>query len=413
MKTLVTPVLAIVVMGSPGYAADPEPLPESEWSRLDREIGELASTLNRAGSETNVGGLVRAYYITSSDKAFELDPAGNDFQVNSGNDIGGFHLGDADVFAEGSIDDRYDWRISFDIDDGNADLEDAYGRVSCGEGIHVLVGSFKTPILQSNRVAPENQLMLHRTFIGQIFDTWDNGAMATGSWGDFQGSLSAQNGFDSAAEDLLVAGRAEYNINGGTGQVMGAWGADSDLAATVGGMWLKDESDAAEGDAFGADVTVTSGIFSYHGEIVHIDGPLLANSTTGQSNLAGGFGGGGSYFGMVHIPINYAESIGGGNFRVDNSLLWNSTVSVLLEAYDLEVGFRIELYDDPGNTRSATLGANWYRNGRNAMWQGGITQLSSNDVQAAPSAVNGVAEGLDDATILYFGLSVGTSTKNI
>jgi hypothetical protein len=412
MKTLFTSALAFAAVGSAVHATEPAPPEESDWARLDREIGELATSLNRRASETNVGGLVRVFYAQSSDKAFELDPSGDDFLVNSGDDLGGFELFDVDVFAEGSVNDQYDWRISFDLAEGDADLEDAFARLNSGQGYELLVGSFKAPVLQSNRVDPENQLFASRTFVGQILDFWDAGAMVAGSWDSLAGFFSIQNGADSRKDDLLISGRAELNLNGGTGRVMGAWGADDDLAATIGGMWMKDESDLSEGDVFGADASVTLGIFSVHGEIVHFDGDILADAGTGVSNIAGGFGGGSDFLGKVMLPLNYAETVGGA-FEVDDALMWNGTASVLLENMDLELALRYEVYDDPGNTRSATLGANWYRNGRNAMWQAGLMQVTSNGVQAVSTPVNGKDEGVDDATLFYVGLSVGTTTKNI
>lgn len=415
MKTLFSSALAFAALGATAHATDPavEAGPaESDWARLDREIGELSSSLSRQASETNVGGLIRVLYARSHDRAFELNAAGTASSVNSGNDIGGFAFSEVDLFAEGSINEEYDWRIQVDLDGGAARLEDAYGRYK-GQGYDLTGGQFKAPVLQSNRVYPENQLMMFRTFIGQIFDFWNTGAMVSTSYEQFRAFFAVQNGADAVAEDLLFSSRVEFNLNGGTGDLEGAWGADDEVAATFGAMWFKDETDFAEGDAFGADVSVTAGIFSFHGEIVNFDGPLLANATTGTSNIPAGFGGaGGAIFGPVFLPINYAEASGGG-FRVDNPTLWNSTASVLLEQLDLELGLRLEVYDDPGNTRSATLHANWYRSGRNAVWQAGVSQISSNGVQSAASGVNGTAEGIDDATLIYVGLSLGASTKNI
>ncbi len=406
MKNLLTPALAIALMAAPAFAADPEPATDSDWARLDREIGALASSVNRAANQTSVGGLVRAFYARSSDDAFELDAAGDEFQVNSGNQLGGFLLKDIDVFAEGAVNENYSWRISFDLDEGSdAWLEDGWARVNCGSGVQFLAGNFKSPVLQSNRVAPENLLFADRTFIGQIFDVWDAGAMATGTFGPVRGFLAAQNGFDNAAEDMLVSSRVELSLNGGTGMAEGAQGSDAELAATLGLMWLKDESDVAEGDAFGGDVGVTAGLFSFHGEVVHFDGELLADSTAGTTRLSGN-----DFFGQVMIPINYAEVVGAG-FETEDATLWNSSVSVMLDALDLEIGARLEVYDDPGNTRSATVGANWYRSQREVVWHAGVTQVRSNEPAGTTNSPPTVAsQGLGDATLIQVGLSVGITT---
>lgn len=429
MKTLILPALATVAVGVPSFAADPKPLTESDWARLDREIGDLASSLRQSESQTSVGGLVRAYYASSQDDAFELNPnSTDDFDVNSGTEFGGFLLKDVDLFAEGNITQDYFWRISVDLDDiqnGQAWLEDAYGLFDCGSGIKVLAGNYKAPVLQSNRVAPENQLFPDRTFIGQIFDFWDTGAMATYNlttdYVGFNAYFGAQNGFDGAADDLAVSGRLEALLNGGTGLVEGALGADSSPAATLGFMWFKDESDAAEGDAWGFDASATMGIFSLHGEVVHFEGELLVDAA-GDSQILGGHllgGNGGSNprrGGEIMLPINYAEAVG----QREDATPWNSTASVLLEALDVEIGVRAEFYDDPGDTSSYTLGANWYRNGHAAIWHAGVTRIDS-DAPRRGGITNpvgggtndGTSVGIGDATLFQVGLSLGLTTKSI
>lgn len=410
MKSLLTSSLALVAIGATAQAAvDPTPeSTESEWARLDREIGDLAASIRRPASGTNVGGLVRTYFARSndSDAAFNLNATGTSQSVNSGNQVGGFHMKDVDLWAEGSVA-EYDWRINIDYFDSSIVLEDAYVRWNCQSGVNVVFGQFKAPILRSNTVYPENQVLPDRTFLGQIFDVWDTGVMVTGDWKSLGAFLSVQNGFDGAVEELLVAGRAEYRLFGGTGRVEGAFGAGDDTRATVGAMWLKDSSNQVEGNAFGGDVNVTSGPFALHGEIAHVEGSLLANAATGATRI-----GGNNYLGQAFVPINFAEQSGAA-FVVDDATIWSGTASFMVEAIDTEFVVRFESLDDPGNTRLATVGANWHHSGKNAVWHLGVTQVSSNNPQASPSAGNLPNEGVGDATLLQAGLSLGMSTSNI
>jgi hypothetical protein len=407
MKTLFSSALALTTLGATALAApDPAPSSESDWARLDREIGELTASLGRPQSGTNVGGLVRTYYARSSDDAFEQGPVGA--SVNSGNmnHLGAFLLKDVDLFAEGSVA-EYDWRINVDFDDGDAWLEDAYGRYNIGGGFNLVVGQFKAPTTRSASIHPENLVLPDRTYLGQILDFWDPGAMVTGDWKHFGAFASVQNGADGNIDHHIYAGRLEYRLGGGAGRVEGAFGAPTGCAGSFGAFGLAERSDFSTGHLYGADGSFTSGPFAAHAEVAHVEGELLSDGTNSKTlgdDTTPGF----DFFGATMLPLNYAEA---GN--VEDVTLWNTTLSFLIEAIDVELVGRFELYDDPGNTRSATVGANWYRSGKNAVWHAGVTQIRSNDPQAQPSAVNGVAEGVGDATLFQVGLSLGMSTANL
>ena len=413
MNYFFTGTLALAALGSVA-SATPDPQPannESEWARLDREIGDLATSIRRPDSGTNVGGLVRTYYMHSNDAAFDVGG------VNSGDRVGGFGLPEVDVYVEGAVSD-IDYRVSLgyrDASSGNSQLEveDAYARFICENGMGLIFGMYKAPLLQSNRVFPENQVMPWRTFSGQILDVWDAGVMVTGDWKSLGGFVSVQNGLDEKESKLLYSSRLEYRLFGGTGRVEGAFGASDDLRATIGGMWLRDSSNAVDGSAFGVDANATMGPFALHGEIVHWDGNLLANETGGAGGNGTSLIGGSDYFGRVMLPINYAENGSAGN-PVRDVDIWALTFAYFFASMDLELAMRLQGYDDPGNTRSASIGANWYRNGKSAVWHAGLTQVSSNDhANASPAPGNGQAEGVDDALLFMIGLSLGSSTSSL
>lgn len=414
MKTLFTRALAFTALGSTALAGPDPVTSESDWARLDREIGELSTALNRQGTGTNVGGLIRAFYARSVADAFEQgDP---NMSVNSGGNLGGVDLKEIDIFAEGSVA-EYDWRINVDVDSGTATLEDAYGRWNFAEGFNLVFGQFKAPTTRSAAVYPENQILPDRTFLGQVLDFWNPGAMLTGDWDMFGAFISAQNGADGLADDNFYAARAEVRLNGGTGRrVEGAFGAKSDLAATAGAFWFADENTdgrGSTGHGAGADVNVTFAPVSFQVEVAHIEGEVLADKTTGRSrHLGDSTNGFLNHLGPTIIPLNYAE-----NGSIEDVTIYSSTASCMVDALDVELIARFEIYDDPGNSRSATVGANWYRSGKNAVWHAGITQVSSNEpisnAAGNGTMVNGAGEGIGDATLFQVGLSLGRSTANL
>jgi hypothetical protein len=419
MNTLFTSTLALVALGTLAHATtDPEPTPavsfnstDSDWDRLDSEINSLATSVRRPSTGTNVGGLLRTYYARSDSAAFELDQNdGNASDVNSGNELGGFDMKEAEVYAEGSIA-EYDWRVNFDYRNEKVILEDAFARWNYGHGISVVVGQFKAPLLRSNRVDSENLVLPDRTFAGQVFDFYDTGAMVAVDMDAFSAFIALQNGAGGKEEDMLYLGRAEFSPFGGTGRVEGAFGSSGDLRASVGAMMMKDSSNGVDGNAWGGDLNVTCGPVAWHTEAIHFDGELLADpngGTAGTSNISGN-----GLLGRVMIPINFAENGG-----VQNATMWSTTVSIMIESIDVEVAARVEAYDDPGDTRSATVGVNWYRSGKNVVWHAGVTQINSNNPNAGPSPGvgtegSGISEGLGDATLFQVGLSVGMHTSSL
>ncbi|MFT5287665.1 MAG: hypothetical protein ACI8TQ_003853 [Planctomycetota bacterium] len=425
MNTLFTSALALATLGTITHATpDPKPEPavtfnitDSDWDRLDSEINSLATSVRRPSTGTNVGGLLRTYYSRSNSAAFELDNTDDsiDNGVASGTDLDGFDLKEAEVYAEGSVA-EYDWRVNFDYRDDTVLLEDAFARWNYGNGINIVIGQFKAPILRSSGISSENLLLPDRTFAGQIFDFYDAGVMLTADLNSVGGFFAIQNGEGGEREGLLYSGRAEYRLFGGTGRLEGAFGSSGDVRATVGAMMLKDSTDGVNGTAWGGDVNVTAGPVALHAEVVHFAGELLAdpNAVTGppggpMGNLNGTSRiSGNNLFGGTMIPINFAE-----NGSVENVLMWSSTLSFMIEAIDVELGVRVEGYDDPGDTRSATIGANWYRSGKNVVWHAGVTQLNSNNSGSINSEGNTGSEGLGDATLFQVGLSVGMHTSSL
>ncbi len=418
MNNFFTGTLALAALGTIATAT-PDPKPannESEWARLDREIGDLASSIRRPETGTRVGGLIRTYYMHSNDAAFNIDDPNDAFfePVNSGDRVGGFGMPDADLYAEGAVGD-VDWRLSLGYRFGGAnahvvEVEDAFARFRCDSGFGLVVGNYRAPVLRSNSIHSENLVAPYRTFSGQILDVYDSGVMFTGDWKSLGGFFSIQNGTDKKESKLLYSSRLEYRLFGGTGRVEGAFGASGGTRGTFGAMWLRDSSNAIDGSAFGFDANVTSGPLAWHSEIVHWDGNLLADGNGGSNGNGGSLLSGQDYFGSTMLPINYAEQ---GVLRdVD---IWASTLSWFFAGCDIELLLRLQGYDDPGNTRSATIGANWYQNGKSAVWYTGLQQVNSNDhaAGAGPAPGNGNAEGIDDALLFLIGVSVGQSTSSL
>jgi hypothetical protein len=165
---------------------------DGEWLELDREISSLAApVMTPAQGGINWSALIRVGYAYSDD----------DIAIVGGENLLGAEFDDIDIAASGQVAD-YTWRISGDFDFGDLTLEDAYVTWQCGEYFSFLFGNHKASSLRSAGLSPENLLFQNRTAIGSVFDSWDNGIKAYGSFEDvFKYYASVTNGANGSASD--------------------------------------------------------------------------------------------------------------------------------------------------------------------------------------------------------------------
>ena len=311
----------------------------SDWLELDQDIANLSTTVNTAEGAT-VGALVRTSYR-------DVDTTG------------GFSQDDIDLFAQGSLE-EFSWRVSFDMDSGNAVLEDAYVSWSYDSGFTVIWGQFKAPALRSAVIDPENLLFIDRSNLGQFHDFWDTGL---GIVGDIQDGLSytlaVRNGFkitdaiigppdvpgsvdwNNDDEDLFYFANLTYSVGNGLSPMEGALKAGEELDATVGVTYWDQEEDSLD-PVWVFDIAATMGQFSAALELADggDDDDNLLEAVTKDVLLTNGFG--------------------------TNPLAL--TLSYLL-ADNMEAAYRYEDYDNSADDKKSSFGLNYYLHGHNAKWQ--------------------------------------------
>jgi hypothetical protein len=359
MKKLVIGALALAVAG-PAAFADPA---DSEWLELDREINSLASAVSTQGPIAGYAVLIRSSYTFSSD----------DLATLGGDDISGFKLEDVRVSAWGEVGD-YGWRISYNLDQSVAFLEDAYVFWMCGEYFTAVMGQYKPRSFRTAGILEENQLFIHRTILGRTFDFYDDGVGARGEYNEFAWSIDVMNGGNGQVKDHAYIARAEYRLNGGAGDIEGAYGASDDMVGTIGVMYFN--SDVINGDAqiWGVDIAGTQGLFSVAGEL----------SSWGDDVI-------GSAFDIFRLP---------GGLGIDaDTTPWALTISYLI-SMELEAALRYQDTDNDLDQNAITLALIYYHAAMLAKWNFEVSQVDGDD----PSP------GIDgDATVFQVGVSVGNS----
>lgn len=352
MNKMPSTALAIVACGSVAFAGSDS----DEWLELDREVSSLASTLAPQGGGIEVGGLVISRYRSSSDISILLDPG----PPAVTGDLGGFDLPDVDIWMEGSVG-SYDYRVNFDLDSGTSTLEDAFALWNCNENFDVLIGQFKSPVLLSNSVFPEDQLFIDRSLGGALFDFWDQGLLAMFSQGQFDAFLAIQDGGDGDADDYAFSARGQFHVGNGATNNEGAFGATGDTDATVGIFVYEDGSDAVDGGVIGIDGAVVVSNFSVSGEVLDIDEDFAINT----------------------------------GYDTDEATPYSVTFSFMFVPDEWEAALRYQDRDDSNDTTEIALGVNWYRSGHNAWWHAGFSTIDSD---------------AGDADVFSLGLVVGEST---
>jgi hypothetical protein len=261
MRKLVYSAVALTLVSVPGFAS------ENEWSSLDQEINNLSSSLSAQNAPgPKIDGFIRTSYRYSTDDAALFSPGNTD-------DESGFKLDKVRIEVKGDAGQDYSYVVSFELSSGSAALRDAYVQWKVADNVKGTFGQFTKPVLRSALVSDKNLLYTERTALGGFFRPRDQGAMFSGNFETIEWSLAAQNGLDGKEKKFNYAARLAANLMGaGVGKVEGAYGAGQETNLNVGIAWSEDKSITANGghgDAWGGDVTLTSGPFSIAAEAVH------------------------------------------------------------------------------------------------------------------------------------------------
>ncbi len=389
MKTTFLSFLALAACPLPAFAGDPV---ESDWASLDSEINRLSSSLRPAAEVVDFGGLFRGSFSTSEADIFNIDVSGD-----ADRDRSGFFLNDATVWVSGPVGEQMDWRISLDVEgsfSGNQDqnnnniqIEDAYGRYRFGDAgipdgdVSVLFGSFKSGVTRSTDIDNDNLFFFNRTFTGQLFEYWDEGAMVEVQTPGLRAFFAVQNGSDRTQEEKAFSARFEGNFHGGTGPIEGAFGAAPDnVAATAGIFWYQDGSDNVSGRMVGADASVVAGAASFHFEVADFHNDVVNDMD------------------MLFGPTLFTQNLI--DFGNKDPKIWAATGTFEIIDDVLELGLRVESLDDEARTKLYSLGGNWYHSAHNAKVFAGIVDVHQNN---SPTTQNGA-----DGALFQVGLTVGS-----
>jgi hypothetical protein len=138
------------------------------------------------------------------------------------------------------------------------------------ENVNLQIGRIRTPFLQS-ALYDDNQLMFfERTFQGEDWDAFSNGATLNVRIGDLEGFLGVHNGIDNFGSSVALTARGLWHVTGDRGGMHineGPFDAPEDFALTVGGAAFFDtETDDVSAQAIEAYASWRPVYFS--GELV-------------------------------------------------------------------------------------------------------------------------------------------------
>jgi hypothetical protein len=339
MNKFVFCTLAATMASGLGFAGSGS----EEWSTLDKDIENLASSIATQDSGLAVEGFIRSIYRNSSD--VQVPP--------SGNDLGGFFMENARLELNGSVGD-YGLKIQLDAGsqysgDNDATLLDAYGTFAITDQISGQMGQFRPPFLWSAQVEEDEFILINRTFNGALWSSRDNGVMVQGNFNQLAFYVAAQNGTDGAGDEYAFTGRAEFDALGaGIGNIEGAYGADDGSNLTVGVAWY-DDGNLEDGSAIAIDAGFVSGAFSVYGELVDYDASFSVVGDTTPYSVTAGF---------------------------------------MVSPDEWEVAARYEDADDSAESTRITLGVNYYVQGHRAKWSLNYDTIDSDDTSIEADTVS-------------------------
>jgi hypothetical protein len=371
MNKFVIGALAITAASSLSYAGSET----KEWSSLDRDIASLAQTPAGSSSGFTVGGFVRSRYAFSDDVDADTTTAGDQ-------NLSGFTIDNARVVLDASQGD-YGVHIALEAgqDSGSgsstgstpgvASLYEGYGTFRIAEGVSGQMGLFRAPFLWSIMIDNNHQILLDRTFSGEVWSVRQEGIQISGTFDQFAWWGAFQNGQDGVADDYSWTARGQFNALGtGVGMQEGAYGASEESSLTIGAAYT-DDNFPKDGSAWAIDLGFTQGPFSAHGEIVNYGDDITPDNALNSNT------------GVLGWDGNLSSTNG------DSP--WSGTVGYMITPNEYEVAFRYQDFDDSDDSSAWTVGVNRYVAGHNAKW---TLQYSSSDSDASTKEAKTIALGL-------------------
>lgn len=281
MKKLVFSAAALTMTGT-AFAND------SDWAQLDQDIQALSASLAQTEEEgMQISGRIRAAYENSGD-IVGFDADGNPATTADQNDLGGFAIYNARLDARGTVESGIGYHLQVDFANnsvttvgtdsffGGVGLLDAYLDIPVGDEIGVRVGQFRARVSREGMIDSGDLFFFDRSIVGAAFAGRSQGVAAHGNFDAFNWAVSVQNGADSVGDELFYAVRGDFDIfaDGEGGQtvsnVEGAFGVDSDMAATVGAAFY-DDGGLEDGAGFVVDGSIVTDQFSVSAGFIQVD----------------------------------------------------------------------------------------------------------------------------------------------
>jgi hypothetical protein len=222
--------------------------------------GPVAPLLAAEDSPFRWGALLRVFYTKAPEEA---DVAG------SVDDVSGFDFEDLDAYFVYSAADLFA-RVSFDLDQGDVELEDAHARWQALDWLALTVGQFKPRILISGSVPTSELLFRERTFLGAALDQWDKGLELGGHYDEFDYWLNVNDAENGSASDHFIGARLQWAlVESAFDDREGARDAPNYLRALLGLTSFQD--DVQGGGGWGGDFAMTFGPYAFHAEWADLD----------------------------------------------------------------------------------------------------------------------------------------------
>ncbi len=309
----------------------------SDWDQLDNDVQALSANLQDMEGGMTIGGRIRAAYESSGDATIS---------GSATDDLGGFAIYNARLFATGTTAAGVGYRLETDFASGAGLLLDAYIDVSAGDNIDLRMGRFRGYVLAESQIDSGNLFFFDRSVNAAVFAGRQDGIAVTGDMDAFNWAITVQNGSDGTTDELFYAVRAGMNFMGdGTSMIEGAYGAGEEMTASA-GIAYYDDGATTDGSGFAIEAGAQSSQFS-----------LSANMTSRDD------GGVGSNFGTggVHVATFTIPGYAGAVLEGDNTPWSLMGTFALNESWEL--GLRYQDLDDTNSTDIIDFGANYYVDG--------------------------------------------------
>jgi hypothetical protein len=288
-------------------------------------------------------------------------------------DVSGSVFEDLDLWL-GQWTRAFAWKVSADLEDGSAALEDAWARVRLRDDVGLTVGQFKPRVVRSGSILEEALLFRSRTFLGAAFDVWDDGFELATHGERWSATLALVDGANGSESDHFWSLRGEWELyESDLAEREGARGAENFLVSRLGIATFADVSQSAnDGGGLAFDLALTYGPYSLAGEWAHLQDEFVRE---------------------VDVFNGHVFDLGDGD---PMSFTFARRVGP-----EFEAALRYQRAEDADDTTATLLAVTWARAGAAARFvaEAGVVEAESRDFTILSAGVvvggSGMGRGLE------------------